>query len=146
MFPTPSPPQLELHHQKSSLEYMERGKIIIKTPSSFHILESEPLDKRIFCKRLFLYEYFIYIESGSIIPWPVLLLSPRTCSGVRRGKAWVSCQIPRGPSHDWVFKFSWPNVQKQPVDAWAVVSSCYLEKELDPQPQPIKLRPLEQGH
>lgn len=77
--------------------YRER-KGNTETPGSFHLLESEPLDKRIFCKRLFFYEYFIYIGSACVIPWLVLLLNSSTPFGVRRGEPWVWGQ-PNGDPH-----------------------------------------------
>ena len=113
-----------------------------KTPSSFHLLESEPLDKReYFVKRLFLYEYFIYIESACIIPWPVLLLNSGTHFGVRRNEAWS----PWGPSHSWVLEFCWPSGQKWPLDGWTEVSSVLPGKGIRSPASPVKLRPFEQG-
>lgn len=54
------------------------------------ILKSEPLDRRL-SKRLFFYEYFIYMESACVAPWPMPLLNTGTHSGRRtRPGVWAS--------------------------------------------------------
>lgn len=94
------------------------------------IPESEPLDKRL-SKRLFFYEYFIYMESACVAPWPMPPLNTGTHSGAG-GQGQVCVQVPRGPSHSWSLEFHLPRGPQQLPDAWAGVLSVLNERESSP--------------
>lgn len=92
---SPSPAQIS-PLGKSSSEQLRRRKRSDTTPSSFR-----RLDQRLFSKRLFLYESFIYTTSGCFV------LVPAVGEG-----GWVWRQAPGGPPPSWALESHWPGGRK----------------------------------